>query len=188
MFFRRLSQVLGGWWNRAVRRNGISENRIPARAAEIARSLDQGHEPVTGSGLGTADPPPVAPHECIGTETEHVSMTASTERDPELGGSVNRHDAGADRTNRRRPRRSQKYERIDEELRKIALARPNTQEEVFEALQARRVVWPSAEPFATHGWVAGFRRDEAAARSWLSKRWSELDLPPLPQGPKSKTK
>jgi len=82
-------------------------------------------------------------------------------------------------------RRNQKYEKIAKALQEIAESRPSTQEEIFQSLDGRKVVIPPAEPFATaRGWIAGFRRDEGAARSWLSKRWGELDLPPLPRGPK----
>jgi hypothetical protein len=81
-------------------------------------------------------------------------------------------------------RRNQKYMTIDEALQEIAESHPRTQEEVFQALQGR-VGFPPAEPFeAARGWMAGFRLDEALARSWLSKRWKELNLPPLPRGPK----
>jgi len=82
-------------------------------------------------------------------------------------------------------RRNQKYEAIDKALQAIAESRPSTQEEIFQTLDGRRVVTPPAEPFATaRGWVPGFRRDSAAARAWLSKRWAELNLPSLPRGPK----
>jgi len=82
-------------------------------------------------------------------------------------------------------RRNQKYKVIDEALRNIAESLPRTQEEVFQSLEGRHVVIPPAEPFMTaRGWMAGFRRDAAAARSWLSKRWAELNLPSLPRGPK----
>ena len=86
-------------------------------------------------------------------------------------------------------RRNQKYEVIDKALREIAESRPSTQEEVFQSLDGRHVVTPPAEPFLTaRGWMAGFRRDAAAARSWLSKRWTELNLSPLPRGPKKQKK
>ena len=32
------------------------------------------------------------------------------------------------------------------------------------------------------GWIAGFRRDAAAARAWLSKRWTELNLAAIAPG------
>jgi len=83
-------------------------------------------------------------------------------------------------------RRNQRYLAIDRTLHEIAESRPRTQEDVFQSLQDRHVVIPPAEPFLTaRGWIPGFRRDQAAARAWLSKRWRELDLPPLPRGPKS---
>ncbi len=82
-------------------------------------------------------------------------------------------------------RRNQKYRVIDKALQELAESRPRTQEEVFQALEGRHVVHPPAEPFmAARGWMAGFRKSPAAARAWLSKRWAELDLDPLPRGPK----
>jgi hypothetical protein len=77
------------------------------------------------------------------------------------------------------------YRAIDRALREIAESRPETQEEIFQALEGR-VPIPRTEPFVTaRGWITGFHRDEATARSWLSKRWRGLDLPPLPRGPKN---
>jgi hypothetical protein len=98
-------------------------------------------------------------------------------------------EAQEPRESRKKPvRRNQKYKTIDQALQKIAESRPCTQEEVFKALEGR-VVFPPAEPFETaRGWIPGFRRDKATARAWLSKRWGELDLPPLPRGPKNPKK
>jgi hypothetical protein len=85
-----------------------------------------------------------------------------------------------------RPRRNQRYRTIDKVLQEIAGSRPRTQKEVFRSLDERCGVIPPAEPFAmARGWMAGFQRDSAAARAWLSKRWAELKLPPLPRGPKA---
>jgi hypothetical protein len=82
-------------------------------------------------------------------------------------------------------RRSPKYKAIDEALRQAAESRPRTQEEIFESLDGRKVALPLAEPFmAARGWMLGFRKDPAAARAWLSKRWAQLNLGPLPRGPK----
>jgi hypothetical protein len=88
---------------------------------------------------------------------------------------------------KRAARRHPRYKNIDYALREIAESRPRKQEEVFQSLDKRRVPVPPAEPFITAGgWMAGFRRDQAGARAWLSKRWRELDLTPLPKGPKKK--
>ena len=90
------------------------------------------------------------------------------------------------RTVRRPGRRKPKYTLIDKALEQIAESRPTTQEEIFRSLEGR-VAAPLAEPFkSARGWVAGFRLDPVAARSWLSKRWAVLNLPPLPRGPKSR--
>jgi hypothetical protein len=86
-------------------------------------------------------------------------------------------------------RRNTSYEKIDKALQAIAESRPCTQEEILTLLDGRCKVFPPAEPFATaFGWMAGFRRDKTAARAWLSKRWRELNLPPLPRGPKNPRK
>lgn len=78
------------------------------------------------------------------------------------------------------------YKRIDLALRQIAGSGPTSQREVFEALDDRRVPAPDAKPFKPQrGWQAGFKSNPAAARAWLSKRWAELDLAPLPRGPKA---
>jgi hypothetical protein len=86
-------------------------------------------------------------------------------------------------------RRNKKYESIDEALRAIAESRPRTQKEVFQALKSRDVTIPMAKPFeSAGGWIKGFQQDPARARAWLSKRWKELNRPPLPRGPKNEKK
>jgi hypothetical protein len=86
---------------------------------------------------------------------------------------------------RRKPvRRSPKYEAIDRTLRCIAESRPTSHEEVFRALDGRIPI-PNAVPIGgAGGWLAGFRRNKIAARTWLSKAWSHLSLPAFPRGPK----
>jgi hypothetical protein len=84
-------------------------------------------------------------------------------------------------------RRNKKYRVIDKALEEFAESKPRTQQEVFQWLEGRHVVLPPAEPFMdARGWMAGFRQHPGAARAWLSKRWAELDLAPLPRGPKTK--
>jgi predicted acyl esterase len=86
-------------------------------------------------------------------------------------------------------RRNERSRKIDDALLQIADSRPKTHDLVFQSLDRRRVPTPLAEPFVTGGgWIAGFRRDAQAARAWLSKRWSELDLLPFPRGPKKAKK
>jgi hypothetical protein len=89
--------------------------------------------------------------------------------------------------------RHPRYKVIDSALQEIAESRPRDQAEVFHELEKRRVPIPGAEPFqSARGWIAGFQkrgeRARAAARAWLSKRWTELGLPPLPRGPKNPKK
>jgi hypothetical protein len=88
---------------------------------------------------------------------------------------------------RKPPRQNRRYQKIDEGLRLIAESHPSTQEEVFGLLDNRGIPHPPSDPFASAGgWTKGFHNDEAAARSWLSKRWAKLQLPPLRRGPKKK--
>ncbi|HEX3818806.1 MAG TPA: hypothetical protein VHW45_00655 [Candidatus Sulfotelmatobacter sp.] len=87
---------------------------------------------------------------------------------------------------RRLVKRSAKYGAIDLALEKFAEALPQSHEEVFRHLEERGKRHPSAEPFGTaRGWMAGFKKDPARARVWLSKRWALLRLPPFAAGPKS---
>jgi hypothetical protein len=83
-------------------------------------------------------------------------------------------------------RRNKAYESIDEALNAIAESQPRTQGEVFRELESRVRAIPRAKPFVlARGWIKGFQKDPVRARSWLSKRWKELNLPPLPRGPKN---
>ncbi len=117
------------------------------------------------------------------------SASLKAERRGDVQDVLETHKSKESRKTKKPVRRNQKYKVIDEALQEIAESRPSTQEEVFQSLDGRHVVIPPAEPFmAARGWIAGFRRDVAAARAWLSKRWAELNLPPLPRGPKNPRK
>lgn len=72
----------------------------------------------------------------------------------------------ADRNGRKSASRNPRYKKIDLALKDIAQSRPATQREIFESLDARRVEFPPAEPFASaRGWIAGFeRKGEPRAR------------------------
>jgi hypothetical protein len=85
----------------------------------------------------------------------------------------------------KKPRRQNKrYEAIDAALMKIAESHPTNHEEVFALLDGRAKP-PAAEPFdSAGGWLKGFEKAPRAARSWLSKRWRNLGLPPFAPGPK----
>ncbi len=125
----------------------------------------------------------------LGKPTDASNGTGNAPRQPEPPRDVHgTHEAPAPKEGRKAKklvRRNQRYEVIDKALQEIAESRPSTQEEILQSLDGRRVVTPPAEPFMTaRGWMLGFGRNEAAARSWLSKRWAELNLPSLPRGPK----
>jgi hypothetical protein len=94
-------------------------------------------------------------------------------------------DRGAAHSLPPRPvRRSAKYDAIDRALREIAKAYPGSHKEVFRLPDGRSPT-ANSEPFeSAGGWLAGFQRDRIAARSWLSKRWSGLQLPPFRRGPR----
>jgi hypothetical protein len=106
----------------------------------------------------------------------------STQARPVQGAPVHQ----GDRRAKRPARRNARYAKIDAALRAISASQPRSQTEILQSLEERRVVTPPAEPFlSANGWLAGFRRDQAAARAWLSKRWAKSQLPPLPRGPKT---
>ena len=121
--------------------------------------------------------------------SDATNGTGSASQKSEQPGALEAQVPKGGRKTKKPVRRNQKYKVIDQALQEIAESRPSTQEAVFQSLDDRHVVIPPAEPFmAARGWIAGFRRDAAAARAWLSKRWAELDLPPLPRGPKNSKK
>jgi hypothetical protein len=90
------------------------------------------------------------------------------------------------------------YKKIDEALKEIAKANPESHNKVFNSLDARKIPTPNARPFNTPPgavpvrsqklgpWMAAFNRDRRTAQSWLSKRWAFLELLPFPRGPKKK--
>jgi hypothetical protein len=85
---------------------------------------------------------------------------------------------------RKPSKRSKGYEAIDNKLKEIAKSVPKDHEEVFKALDGR-VNSPNCKPFSiAGGWMAGFKKNPHAARSWLSKAWSKLGLPAFQRGPK----
>jgi hypothetical protein len=126
---------------------------------------------------------------CVKLETRAIIQARSPEQAADEKSTVPDVQRHSEVPSGKRPvRRSKTLKTIDEKLEKIADIHPQTQEEVFEALNGR-VIFPQAEPFKTaRGWLAGFRDDEAMARAWLSKRWGELNLAPLPRGPKKPRK
>jgi hypothetical protein len=91
-----------------------------------------------------------------------------------------------DANQRRKPgRRNPKYEKINQMLKKIAEARPEGHEEVFQSLDKRGTPTPNAEPFrSAEGWMAGYKQDKRGAGTWLSLNWKRLGLPAFPRGPK----
>ncbi|MBI1789595.1 MAG: hypothetical protein HYR60_18840 [Acidobacteria bacterium] len=169
----RFSNVAFLFAMRKFAENDLDEWR--GRAAVLAGAITDlkggsASQSASQSAPGVSEPPSPA--------KENAGTTAQEVQGPKEG-----------RKGKKPVRRNQKYKVIDAALEKVSDGHPSTQEEVFQSLDARHVVIPPAEPFITaHGWIAGFRRDEAAARAWLSKRWAELDLTPLPRGPKNPKK
>jgi hypothetical protein len=148
----------------AMEKRGITESPAVTFYAGALRKIDV-FNPASADGLRTVGPVQVPP--------------ASNRLEPDK-----RKDRGTEPT-----RRNPRYRQIDTALKETSGSRPRTQEEVFQSLDDRHVSLPLAEPFlSARGWTAAFRRDPLAARSWLSKRWSELKLAPLPRGPKSQRK
>jgi hypothetical protein len=118
-----------------------------------------------------------------------VATTARIQPPRASGGMAEEEPSKSRRSGKQPTRRHPRYKQIDAALIEISQSRPRTQEEVFQSLDNRRVPVPPAEPFLSgRGWMAGFGRDRAAARAWLSKRWSELNLLPFQKGPKSSRK
>jgi len=86
---------------------------------------------------------------------------------------------------RRVAERHPRYIKIDEALRRIAEACPQSQKEVFQWLERDRVPLPGAEPFhSAGGWMRGYHAKPRLARAGLSRTWSQLDLPRFLRGPK----
>jgi len=87
------------------------------------------------------------------------------------------------RPNRPNPRHIQ----IDSALRQCADAKPRSHEEVLRSLDNRyKTLIPHAEPFrSAGGWLAGFQKDPARARAWLSQHWTCLGLRAFSPGPKN---
>jgi hypothetical protein len=142
-----------------------------------------GESGVSGGAKSTpraADAPSVGTEAGTSATSRSDNVHAQMPHTPDAQGPQEAHKA------KKKPvRRHARYTKIDEALQEIADSRPRSQQEVFRALEGR-VAFPPAGPFeAARGWIPGFRLDQSAARSWLSKRWAELDLPPLPRGPKN---
>jgi hypothetical protein len=155
---------------------------LGSRSRNSARSRRLTRRPKVADGAkgGPAEGTVVQPerHKAEATADSNRKLRAQEPKGPRKG-----------RNTKKPVRRNQRYKVIDEALQEIAESRPSTQEEVFQSIEGRHVVIPLAEPFmAAHGWIPGFRRDKAAARAWLSKRWAELNLSPLPRGPKNPKK
>lgn len=86
---------------------------------------------------------------------------------------------------RRAAERHPRYSKIDQALRRIAEARPQSHREVFQLLERDSVPLPRAEPFdSAGGWMRGYRVKPRLASAWLSKTWLQLDLPRFLRGPK----
>jgi len=84
-------------------------------------------------------------------------------------------------------RRTPKNEAIDAKLLEVEDARPKSYEELCRLLDREGAPIPDAEPFkSARGWLKGFYKNPAKARSWLSDRRRKLRLRPFAPGPKKK--
>jgi hypothetical protein len=89
------------------------------------------------------------------------------------------------KSQKRKLRRNERYERIDKALRDCAASRPRSHEEVFQLLDSRKVTIPNRSPFkAAGGWFKGFQQDRHSASVWLSQAWGKLNLPAFRPGPR----
>lgn len=115
----------------------------------------------------------------------HDTLTQSEAREPHpplhaLGEGHRKGHAG-----KKPVRRNPRYERIYEALSDISKAQPTNHEEVFQALDGRKVPVPNGKPFKPAGsWLKGFQKDKHAASAWLSQVWARLRLPAFARGPK----
>ena len=113
------------------------------------------------------------------------SQAAGGPRSTATGGAPQPASVSRSSPARKREKPTGRYSAIDKMLTAISDAKPKNHDKVFRLLEERRVRIPHAEPFEScGGWRAGFRSDPQAARAWLSKRWSLLELPGFARGPK----
>jgi len=84
-------------------------------------------------------------------------------------------------------RRNPKNQAIDAALLKVEDARPKSHEELCQMLDREGAPIPDAEPFkSARGWLKGYHKHPANARSFLSPRRARLGLRPFVPGPKKK--
>jgi hypothetical protein len=122
--------------------------------------------------------------ELADTQSDGALLSSVPVRPPPATDPPSSADTVAATTKRKQTRPSTRYSAIDRALRDIAASNPKKHEDVFQLLEYR-IVHANAEPFrSAGGWVKGFKKNPAAAHAWLFKRWSLLELPPFPRGPK----
>jgi hypothetical protein len=113
---------------------------------------------------------------------KHEEERALAERYPSV---LERRKKEELRPSKKLTKRQKKYTDIDKMLRECSKAEPSSHKEVFEWLDSRSVAIPFRGPFAGgRTWIRGFEKNPARARTWLSRRWGTLELPPFPRGPK----
>jgi hypothetical protein len=158
-----------------------------AKIANTPQPVRPGEAPTSDSKSDFGSKPIEEVARTVGPDTIRVGDMVGAPRSlaPTGREQITRGTESASLCKRKAARRNPRYEIIEKALRQIAEARPKNHEEVFGLLDSRRIPLPRAAPFVvTKGWLAGFQKDDHAARVWLSKAWARLDLPSFARGPK----
>ena len=184
---RSIGNRLFGIWEKEVQHGWLkAKNRMGKhQSCESCREYDL-HQELSPGTLALRLPCRIQP---VQKELKRLVQSAAEVTIPELRDDGNgRDDIQPSRAPTRPPsRRSPRYDAIDSALKQCAKSCPRSHKEVFSCLDTRgKRLIPNAEPFrSAGGWLAGFQKDPALARIWLSKRWALLSLPVFISGPKS---
>jgi hypothetical protein len=187
LYQRRVGSRLFGIWEKEVQHGWLTaKNRMGKhQSCESCREYDL-HQELSPGTLALRIPCRIQP---VQKELKRLIQSAVEMTIPQQSDEGNgRDDIRLTRMPvRRLVRRSRRYGAIDSALKQCSEARPRSHEEVFRCMETRsKQLIPNAEPFrSAGGWLAGFQKDPALARVWLSKRWSLLQLPAFMSGPKS---
>jgi hypothetical protein len=158
-----------------------------AKVAGTQQPVRPGEAPTSDSKNDLRSKPIEEPARTVAAETIRVGGVAGAPRSlaPISREQITGGTESASVCKRKPARRDPRYEKIEKALRQIAEARPKNHNEVFSLLDERGIPLPRAAPFVgAKGWLAAFHKDKHAARVWLSKAWSRLNLPSFSRGPK----